>query len=214
MRTGIVLCLVLFVVAYAQEEKKKPATPQQKALALLDKGRALILKEQPQAAIDHLQKAIGQLQQLLVKGLARWLPQKFGDWERGKVKTNTGSWGSGEQAMQWNLAQRIYTSKDGRLRIDAALSTSPQQIQASRGMAKMYLDEKMISMMNNDRTTAEGIKAGEWVGWMLVQKGRDANLVAMAKKVMLTLRVNSDNLSLLKRFWEAFDRKGCAAAHK
>lgn len=214
MRVTAVFLLV--ALGYAQDVKneKKPQTPQQRAVTFVDKGRALILQEKPQAAIDQLQKAIGQLQKLLVKGLVRWLPKKFGDWERGKVQTDTGSWGSGEQAMQWNRAHCVYTSKDGRRKIDASISTSPQQIQGSRRMAEMYMNEQMVKLMNNDNTKVEVIKAGEWIGWVVSQRGRDATLVAMAKKVMFSLRINSDDLSVVKKFWEIFDRKGCAAANK
>ena len=213
----IALCAVLALVAlgYAQEKEKPPKPdPKKDALALIEKGRTAIAADKITDAIDHLQAAIDKLQTLVAKGLVAWLPKAPTGWKREEPKLETGSWGGGGQSMQWNAARCRYLSENGRLVINAQLSTQPKMLEATRQAAQMYANAELVKMINNDPdTTIESLKEGEWVGWIISQKGRDASLVAMTKKVMLSLSVNSDSIALLKPFWAAFDNKGCAAAN-
>ncbi len=212
----VLAVLLLIALGYAQEpgeKKKKERTPAQIALQHMGEGRTAIAAEKIPEAIDHLQKAIAQLQKLVTKGLARWLPKAPKEWTRGKIKLNSGSWAGGEQAMQWNEARSRYTTTDGRV-MNASVTTSPQSIKANRQAGGAYMNPQVLKMMNNDRTRIESINADGWIGWIVVQRGRNATLVAMAKNVMFSLSLKTgDNMDTIKQFWAAFDRKGCAAAH-
>lgn len=212
----ITAVLLLVALGYAQEpgeEEKKERAPTEIALQHMGKGRAAIAAKKIPEAIEHLQKAIVQLQKLVTKGLARWLPKAPKDWTRGKIKLNSGNWAGGEHAMQWNEARSRYTTTDGRV-MNASVTTSPQAIKGSRQAAGAYMNPQMLKMMNNDRTRIESINADGWVGWIIVQRGRNATLVAMAENVMFSLSLKTgDSMGTIKRFWAAFDRKGCAAAH-
>jgi len=183
--------------------------PKEAALAQIDQGRAALTAGRTQAAIDHLQKAISLLQQMTTKNLASCLPAVPEGWKAGDPETNSGSWGGGESAFQWNSASRTYTRESDGVRVEVMLSSSPQLVESQKAMLKLYDDPQMRKMMTEaSGQKIEVVKKDGWSGLSIIQKGGDAMITAFRGKTMLTLSVSSGAEEILTSFWNATNLSG------
>lgn len=214
----IVAVCLLVAMCFGQDAKEEPkkAPPAPKDLALQQMGaaRAAIGKDKIPEAIERLQKAIGALQSLIAKGLESFIPKAPKGWRRENIKSSSGNWGSGQNTMQWHQVSCRFVSDDGKM-VEMTLSNSPQMIQTSRAAAKMYADPNMVAMLNkNPDTKVESVQAGEWIGFIVSNRGRRATMTVMAEKVMVGFTSSTGDFDSVKKFWNLFPRKECAAANK
>ena len=113
------LTTILFVVLFlATLTIAEDADPTKKALGLIGKGRDALAEGRTVEAIEHLQAAIAVIQQMATSGLAAFLPEPLAGWTARKVDTTSGSWGSGEDAFQWNQASRRYDRASDKARAE------------------------------------------------------------------------------------------------
>lgn len=186
-------------------------------LAAIDKGREAVKAGKPQEAIDHLQKAIGLIQAKAMKGLATFLPARDEkEWELGEVDSQSGSWGSGEQAFQWSQVQRHYSKKDADdgPEVDVMISNSPQIVEGTRAAFQMFKDPAMRAMMNQDpEQKVDMIDEDGWLGMVTTRK-ESCTIMALHEKLMVQVEVQPGDEKLAKEFWSAIDRKGLAASAK
>ncbi len=183
--------------------------PKEAILARIDQGRAAYSAGKTQEAIDHLQKAIALMQSATTKGLASALPAIPEGWKAEKPEMNSGSFGGGETAFQWNSASRTYTREADDVRVEIMLSSSPQIVEAQRGMLKMYEDPQMRKMMAaNTGQKMEIVERGGWKGLSIIQEGANAMITAFRGKTMLTISVSNGSAEILEKFWSAINLSG------
>ncbi len=202
--TGGVACVVVLAVLsiVVLVRPGLAEDPKEAALAQIDQGRAALTAGRTQAAIDHLQKAIFLLQQMATRNLASCLPAVPEGWKGGDPETNSGSWGSGEGAFQWNSASRTYTRESDGVRVEIMLSSSPQLVESQKAMLKIYEDPQMRKMMNRDpNQKIEMVEKDGWKGISIIQEGRDATIAAFRGKTMFTLSVSNGEEAILANFW-------------
>jgi hypothetical protein len=207
---GAVCLVVLAVLSTAVLVRPGLAEdPKEAALAQIDQGREALAAGKTQAAIDHLQKAIALLQKMTTRNLASFLPAIPEGWKARDPVTNSGSWGGGEAAFQWNSASRTYTRESDGVKVDVMISSSPQLVESQKAMLKLYEDPQMRKMMNMDPSQKiELVKRDGWEGLSIVKKGDDATIVAICGKTMLTLTVSNGAEDILTSFWKAVDLSG------
>lgn len=207
---SVVVVLVALGFAIAQEEKAED--PTKTALGLIDAGRAALVEGRSQAAIDSLQKAIGVIQTAFSKGLVSFLPDAPAGWKADEPDVSSGSWGAGAEAVQWNSATCTYTRESDEVRVEVQISTSPQMLAAQKGALEMYKNPQMRKMLEMDPDhTFEFVEEGDWVALITVEKGESANVIGFHDKVLVTVEVGKPEMELVKRFWNAVDRKALAA---
>lgn len=183
--------------------------PKEAVLAHIDQGREAFTAGRNQAAIDHLQKAIALLQKMATKNLASFLPAVPEGFKAKDPETNSGSWGGGETAFQWNSAARTYTRESDGVRVEVMISSSPQLVESQRAMLKLYENPEMRKMMNQDPAQKiEIIEKDGWSGISIIKEGDDASITAFRGKTMLTLSVSNGAGELLNSFWKAMDLAG------
>ena len=188
-------------------------------LASIDKGRAAFVAGNHQQAIEHLQAAIGLIQERALAGLASFLPARNpAQWEMGEVDSVSGNWGAGKSAFQWTQVTRTYDRKgaeDGPS-VTVMISNSPQLIEAQRGMVEMLKNPDMRRMMTQaqEGQKIDVIEEGEWIGMITTEAEGDTDLQMFHKKVMVQISVSPNDEKLAREFWAAVDRAGLAAAVK
>jgi len=183
--------------------------PKEAILAAIDQGRDAFAAGRTQAAIDHLQKAIGLMQSEATKGLASALPAVPEGWKAREPLTNSGAWGSGEGAFQWNSASRTYTREADGVKVEITLSSSPQLVESQRAMLKMYEDPQMRKMLNQaGGQKIEIVKKDGWQGLSIIGEGSDATIAAFRGKTMLTITVGNGDAKILEKFWSAMKLSG------
>jgi len=204
------LC-VLLVALLGLARAGDPAADKAKVLALLDKGKAAVQADRAQEAIACLQQAIQVLQANAQQGLVAFLPAPPKDWTADEPSVQSGSWGSGEQVMQWTLVQRSYQQEKGDATYDIQLTNSPEMVAGQRQMYETLKNPQMLQMMQaGGETKITLIDEPGWSGMITVPKDGESTLIAITGDVML--QITSDDLALVKAAWEAIDRKGLAAA--
>ena len=183
--------------------------PKEAILARIDQGREAFAAGRTQAAIDHLQKAIALMQSETTKGLAGSLPAVPVGWKAGEPLTNSGSWGSGEGAFQWNSASRTYTREADGVKVDITFSSSPQLVESQRAMLKMYEDPEMRKMLSQaGGQKIEVVKRDGWEGLSIIDEGKGATIAAFRGKTMLTITVSNGAAEILDKFWSTVKLSG------
>jgi hypothetical protein len=191
------------------------ADPKADAIKHIDQGKAALQADKAQEAIVHLQKAISLIQKTMVTGFAAFLPEVWEGWEATEPKSSTGSWGTGEEATQWMQVERRYTRTSDKLKVEIQITSMPQLTMGLRASMQNLKNPMVREMLTKDpNTTVEFIDADGWVGLLQSNKGRHAECTAVSEKIAVTIRIRKDDLALLKKFWEAVDRKGLAASMK
>lgn len=196
-----------------------PPADDAQVLAAIDKGREAVKAGKPQEAIEQLQKAIGLIQEKAMKGLASFLPSRDETkWEMGEVESQSGNWGSGEQAFQWSQVTRRYTKKgaDDGPEVTVMISNSPQLVEGQRAAFEMFKDPAMRAVMaqaQQDGQKVEFVEDGDWLGMITTQKDQ-CTVMAAHKKILVQVEVSTGDDKLAKEFWGAIDRKGLAEATK
>jgi len=204
------LC-VLLVALLGLARAGDPAADKAKVLALLDKGKAAVQADRAQDAIACLQQAIQILQASAQQGLVAFLPKPAKGWTADEPSVQSGSWGSGEQVMQWTLVQRGYRQEEGEKSYDIQLTNSPEMVSGQRQMYETLKNPQMLQMMQaGGEVKITLIDEPDWSGMITVPKDGESTLMAITGDVML--QITSDDLALVKAAWDAIDRKGLAAA--
>jgi len=199
-----VLVVVLFLATLTIAED---ADPKAKALGLIDKGRDALAAGRTVEAVEHLQAAIGVIQQMATAGLASFLPEPLAGWTAQEVDTASGTWGAGEGAFQWNQASRRYDRASDKTRAEIQISTSPQLIASQKAAAQIYENPEMLKMLNaNPDMTIEAISGGGWVGFITVAKDKNAMAFAIHEKVLVHVSLNRGDLALVKQILGSMDR--------
>jgi hypothetical protein len=180
-------------------------------LGHIDKGRAAFVAGKTQAAIDHLQKAVGLMQQMATKSLASFFPKAPEGWKASEPSTNSGSWNAGSEVFQWNSADCSYTRTADSVKVDILITSSPQIVEPAKAMMKVYQDPQMRKMMAaNPNQKIEVIDKDDWTGFMMAQQGGNASIMAFNGRTMLQLTCGSGDASILDMFWKAIDLAGLA----
>ncbi len=206
--------------AYAEgegeEAKAPPADPVKEAVTHIDAGKAALLEGNTEAALDHLQRAIGLIQAGMQKRLEAFMPAAPAGFLKGEVNTNSGSWGSGEQAVQITTVSCDYTREgedESGMTVGVEFSNSPQIYESMKAMVEMYdSPEFRAAMAANPDMTLEKVEGGGFTGWLTVNKGESAQIVAIAKGLLVQINVSTDDAAVAKTFWAALDHKGLASA--
>jgi hypothetical protein len=211
MQRNLIVAIVVVVICVAVYA----ADPKTDALNHIDQGKAALQADKAQEAIGHLQKAISLIQKTMMSGFAAFLPDVWEGWEAKEPKSTSGSWGSGEDAFQWMQVERQYTRKEDKLRAEIQITSMPQLIMGYRASMQQFKNPMVREMLTKDPDlTVEFIDADGWVGLLQAKKGRNAECTAVHEKIAITIRIRKDDMALLKKFWEAVDRKGLAGAMK
>jgi hypothetical protein len=202
----VAVVAVLGVTVFASD-------PKADALKHIDQGRAALVEDKARQAIDHLQKAINFIQKTLVKGFVAFLPNVWEDWEATEPKTEAGSWGTGAAAFQWMQAERSYIRKSDKLKVNVSITNMPQLTASYRAMIQGLKNPMVREMMKKDPSTqTEIIEKDGWLGLFQVHDGKRSEATAMHEKVAVIIRFRAADMALLKRFFDAVDRLGIAAA--
>jgi hypothetical protein len=206
----IALSLLLFSVFTVPSVAEDP---KEATLAHIDKGREAFLADRGQEAIDHLQKAIGLIQQTAIQGLAGFLPEPPEGWKAREPQVNSGSFGAGEEAMQWSSASRIYTRESDSLRVEVNITSSPQIVGPQQAAIKMWQDPQMRKMLESDGTQKfEVVSRDGWEGISLVKEGSEATIRVFRAKTMLSIDVRKGDGAVLAEFFKGIDLAGLGAA--
>ena len=191
------------------------ADPKTDALKHIDQGKAALQADKAQEAIVHLQKAISLIQKTLMTGFVAFLPDVWEGWEAKEPESTSGSWGSGEESFQWMQVERRYTRTSDKLRAEIQITSMPQLIMGYRASMEQFKNPMVRNMLTKDPDTkVEFIDADGWVGLLQAKKGKSSECTAVHEKIAITIRIRKDDMALLKKFWEATDRKGLAGSMK
>ena len=208
---GIVVIAVLLTgaILIAAEDKD----PKADALALIDKARAEVVAGDGQEAIDYLQKAIAAIQKTMEGGFVAFLPKPGEGWTAKEPESSSGNWGAGANAVQFTTVERTYIRDADKLKMHVQITNAPQIVQAQGQALAMLKNPQMRAMLTQDpNTTVEFVDEDGWVGMWRAEKGSSLELIAVQGSVLVTMRARSEDLAMAKQFWQAFDRKGLAAA--
>jgi len=207
---NMTLCVLLVALA-GLARAGDPAADKAKVLELLDKSKAAVQADRAQEAIACLQQAIQILQANAQQGLVAFLPAPPKDWTADEPSVQSGSWGSGEQVMQWTLVQRSYRQEEGDATYDVQLTNSPEMVAGQRQMYEALKSPQVLQMMQaGGDVKITMIDEPGWAGMMTVPKDGETTLMAITGDVLL--QITSDDPALVKAAWDAIDRKGLAAA--
>jgi len=213
MKPQALALLLLAVVLARAEDKPPPPAPDAAILAAIDKGRAAVAAGKAQDAVAHLHEAIRLIQETAIKGLAAFLPKRDKPWTMGEIDTSTGTWGTGKDAFQWAHTSRAYELEEQHVTV--TISTSPQLIEAQRAGLEMLRNPQMRAMLQSDENRElEVVEADGWLGMVTTDAGGGSSVLAMHKKVMVSIDLAQGDAALAKEFWEAIDRKGLGEAVK
>lgn len=189
--------------------------PKTEALTHIDQSKAALQADKAQEAIDHLQKAINLIQKTMMKGFAAFLPAVWEGWEATEPKTDAGSWGSGETAFQWMQAEKSYIRKSDKLKVDVSITNMPHLTMGYRAMIQGLKNPMVREMMKKDPSTqTEFVEVDGWFGLFQIHDGKRSEVTAMHEKVAVTIKFRGADMALLKKFFDAVDRAGIAAAAK
>jgi len=208
----VLVCVALVGMVWAEDPGTDESTTKA-VLVLIDKGKAEVQAGRAQHAITHLQQAIHLLQAATRKGLAAFLPAVPKGWKADEPDSQSGSFGSGKDTIQWSLVQRTYRQENGEDDYDVQLTDSPQLVEGQRAAIEMFKNPEMRKMMEaSGDTKFEVIEADGWAGTITSPNDSDTNLLAIHGSVLVT--ISGKDMALVKALWEAMDRKGLAGAKK
>jgi flagellin-specific chaperone FliS len=196
--------------ALAADSPAAKADPQ----ALMQQAQEAYKQGQVQQAIDALQKAIALLQESQRQGLAAFFPKVPDGWEADKVQSNSFSAGGNQEqnSFSYTTLTRTYKHKGDDLSVEITLANSPQMINTYKGMMDTFKNPQTLAMMNQNPDTKLALIDQEgWNGWSTLNKGSDAQFVALNGAYLLTLKVSKDDQTTLDSFWKAIDLKGLNA---
>lgn len=161
-------------------------------------------------AIKHLQKAISRIQEMLGGDLVQYFPKAPKGWEAGEIKKQSQS-ATGTTTSTITHITRTYVRTKDKLRVDIALTNSPQMLKGQRAAAKAFENPMVLRMMNQDPNKRfTRINRDGWVGWSVVEKGRRAEANAFTETCLLTIRVSKAAADVLEMFLKSMDLKGLA----
>ena len=209
------LVVVFLAFGFARAEEEDKPDPTKAALTHIDQGKEALLAGDSEAALEHLQKAIGLIQQTVEKKLETFLPKALEGWTRGDVNTSSGSWGSGEGTFQMTTATCEYTHKETERQISVQVSNSPQLLMGLKQMIEMFGNEQYRAMMAaNANMKLEEVSAGGFKAWLMVDKEGSAQVMAAAEKIMVQVEGDAEDAAAVKAYWSAIDHEGLAGSGK
>jgi hypothetical protein len=81
-------------------------------------------------------------------------------------------------------------------------------IDTYKGMMDAFKNPQTLAMMNQNPDTQIALIDREgWNGWSTLNKGGDAQIIALNGAYLLTLKVSKDDKATLDSFWKAIDLK-------
>jgi hypothetical protein len=191
------------------------AAPKDEALKLIDQGRKALEADKAQEAVTCLQKAIAIIQKSVATGFAAFLPDVWEGWKADEPKVDSGSWGSGEDAFQWSNVRRKYTREEDNLRVEVSITSMPQMVMGLRASLQQIKNPMIRDMLTKDPDSkVEFIDTDGWLGMLKTDKGRRSECTAVHEKIAVSISFRKEDMDLLKKFWNAVDRKGIAAQDK
>lgn len=216
-RIGFLAALVIAGAASFSVAAEATA-PKPDPQALIQQAQDAYKQGHIQQAIDAMQKAIALLQESQREGLAAFFPKPPDGWEAGKVQSNSFSAGGNQQEKNFSYTTltRTYKHKGDDLSVEITLANSPQMINTYKGMMDTFKNPQTLAMMNQNPDTKIALIDQEgWSGWSTLNKGGDAEIIALNGAYLLTLKVSKDDKATLDSFWKAIDLKALntQAAH-
>jgi hypothetical protein len=202
------LVLSAFLVAsplLAQQEKK-PVAPQEPAAAakpqdettqidkLITDGLAAWRAGDAQKAADLLQAAVGKIQARAARGLASFLPTGSAGWTFEKPTVNSGSWGSGEEAVQWSTAEVGAARDGGDERVRVQLTNSPQMFQ---GMQAMVAAQKQMAPILVQQGIDVTSKSSEGFSVLTIVQDGSATGWIVGSRIAVTITVDDGSRAIL-----------------
>lgn len=166
----------------------------------------------PQAIAD-LQKAVALMQKSINQGLAGFFPAVPAGWQTDEIESQALALGSAQGSGSWTMVSRTYTRQADDLRINLAMTNSPDLVANQQAAAEAYRNPMTLQMLNQDpNTKVEIIDQDGWFGWMVTSKGQSASITAFCHGCLLTVEASGDDADAVKTFWNAINLKGLAAA--
>ena len=206
-----IVAVVLVSIASVCAVVRAAGTGQANVETLINKALAAYKEHQTNQAIEYLQKAIGIMQKSMEKGLAACLPKAPPGWTAGKVKSDSVSIGSGDQATTYTQTSQTFTRTSDKLRVTVTFATSPQLIQAHMAMAAAWKNPQMLAMMNRDPDKKiQPIDKNGWNGWVVVEKGRTADVTVVRSGMLVGVKAGKGGEAVAKQFLNAIDLKALA----
>lgn len=198
----VVLCLALSLPAWCDDENVEDLV--NRALEAYREGKK-------NEAADLLQKAASIIQKEGEQGFATFAPAAPEGWTRGEVQSDSGTWGSSGQTFQWMQVSAEYTKGDTQLTL--TISSSPQLLEAQKGMVTMMQNEQYLKAMNMDPDRKVTVFSRDgWSGWTEVEKEGRVSRFAITDKLMCQLEMPAGDEATINQFSDLLDWKGLAGA--
>jgi hypothetical protein len=191
----------------AQEQPADVESLVRKAMEAYRAGRK-------QEAVDLLTKAANLIQKENERGLVAFVPAAPQGWKREEVQSSSGTWGSGEAALQWTQADAQYL-EEGKEEpgVRIILSSSPMLVDGHKDMVEQMKNDQFLAMMNQDpNRSVKRFSRDGWAGCITAEKGGATTLVALKDKLVCQIEVPGGDAKVLDRFAALVDWPGLAGA--
>ncbi|MFO1053087.1 MAG: hypothetical protein U1F36_12810 [Planctomycetota bacterium] len=217
--TVLVPILALSALAPAQRPQTRPAAgseakPEAQAPKdevteiekLIADGLAAWRAKDEVKASDLLQKAIAKIQARAARALSAFLPKAAQGWTFDEPSVDSGSWGTGENAMQWSNAQ-VTAHKGEDTQTHVQITNSPQIYDAMQTMVQVQVQMKELL-----RQQGKDVDVKSKNGFQVVSMVDDGTGTAwmVGKRILVTFNVDHCDRKTLDEVLGWIDTAGLA----
>ncbi|MBK8978886.1 MAG: hypothetical protein IPM29_23545 [Planctomycetes bacterium] len=182
------------VAPQGADAPQKPVDEKAEIEKLINDGLAAWRAGNEQKAADLLQTAVARIQARAARNLASFLPTKAAGWTFGEPDVNSGSWGSGTEAVQWSTAEVTATRESDEKTVHVQLTNSPQIYQ---GMQVMVTAQAQMAALLKQQgiDIASSTKDGFTVLTMV--DSDNANAWIVGKRIAVMITIDGGNRAML-----------------